>query len=75
MNNKLFNACKLQLFYQNKMQKNNNKETTAVIINGFRNYDCVETNWFSHWQCNLLTQYPQDVIFDMYSCLSNKSNH
>ena len=40
-------------------------------MTGFRDFDCGSRTFPNI--CNFMGKFPQDVMFDMYSCLSNKS--
>lgn len=41
---------------------------------GFREYDCSNDDSWGNWLCNLGSYYPQDALYDFYSCLNNESN-
>ena len=53
------------------MLYNNLKNITVVMMTGFRDFDCGDS--LSPWMCNILAIFPQDVMFEMYTCLSNTS--
>ena len=46
------------------------------MLIGYRNFDCGRKSFIfqelSEWMCNLLLTYPQDWVFDIYSCLNDK---
>lgn len=45
------------------------KNMNAVIMIGFRQYDCFQ-NSISKFLCSIYPEYPQDTMMDLYTCLN-----